>query len=260
MVSRVHKFLAFFSLFCAIGFILGGVTLYVSADKIDDMGDFAASQINSGVNQSFSSEQFKNLPDWAQEKIKAQAMRADPDIMEHDLDLEEMAFPDNKKGCGMRYAFFQMTTDAYREGQSVQELSPYAGFQPLMDDVYASLRAQGVDKAVRQSMKDYAKCVEDAPDASNPSREYDMAIVHIPCSQMSLLMLDTLAAIKRGQSYGDYLQNGRYSHINFEDTSFEGVREPMAFFAAQLFDMSKNTQDDADLSSAAAKMTLGCFM
>ncbi len=231
-----NKFVALFSLFAVIGVILGGVTLYVSAQQLED------------------------LPQWAQDAITEQTRAIDPDLLSSQEDLMEMAFPNNKSGCGRDFSFFMTMSDEYEKGTNQQELVPYVSFQPLVDTVYDEIRKNGMDKAVRSRMNKYVKCVSESEEHKSASREYDMAVVHVPCSQLTNLFVKTLSAIDRGVSYENFYKKYTGARIDFTDTAYEYVDEPVTYFGARLYKMAEKYDEMGDVSQSAAKMAIRCYL
>ncbi|MGH1403728.1 MAG: hypothetical protein ACRBDL_05750 [Alphaproteobacteria bacterium] len=233
---KLHKFVSFFALFAVIGLILGGVTLYVSAQKVED------------------------LPQWAQDALKEETLNIDPELLSSEDDLLNMAFPNNKSGCGRDFSFFVVMSEEYEKGTDQQELVPYVSFQPLVDTVYQEIRKKGMDKAVRARMKKYVACVAEAEEHKNASREYDMAVVHVPCSQLTDMFVKTLGAIDRGISYDTFYSQHAGTTINFTDTAYENVEDPLTYFAARLYSMANQYDDMGDVSQSAAKIAIRCYL
>ena len=79
------------------------------------------------------------------------------------LDIEKIAYPNTKDGCGQRAAMFFAVSQKYKEGADPISLVDMKILEPLVTKIYATIREKGLEKASLDSMKEYQRCVKSAP-------------------------------------------------------------------------------------------------
>ncbi len=192
----------------------------------------------------------------AEESAKSYAEKQAEDLFKT-TDIEKIAYPDDKNGCGMKSTMFVIMSGYYASGKSVEEIANNKITVPLIESIYKRIKKNGIEEATLNNMKEYKKCVANAKANKDPSREYDMSLKHDACAQLNDAILDTLEAIKRRKSLNRIVDKYGKEQVDFSGTILKDLQNPILLFVNQLYKASK-TKEYKDIVTMGAGFSVAC--
>lgn len=173
--------------------------------------------------------------------------------------LEEMMYPDNKKGCENKASFFAFMVGNYKKGLPASDFFKAKMFNPLVERVYVTIRKKGVEKATIDNMKEYITCVKSAGVHKHQKVERDLTLTHVACAQFTGIMLETLGAIKQRKKPGALMRKYEGRGPDMTWTRYNLDPNSTLYYIASLYKMAK-TEKYGDVVQAASKVSLSCYL
>ncbi len=175
-----------------------------------------------------------------------------------DIDIESIAFPNDKQGCATKSAMFFAMSLKYKSGENIEDVITNKIFAPLIEGVYEKINKNGFETATLNNMKDYQSCIAAAKPNKNPSKEYDLALKHNACGKLNAALLETLYAIKQRQSVGMIISKYENVDADFYDTPYAEIQNPIMLLVGRLYQSSKNQEYEESVQMASA-ISVACY-
>ena len=215
--------------------------------------------VTVGAFSMLVSAQIEHLPQWAQDRLLEQQRQVDPSVFKTQNPLE-MAYSDDKSGCGNKARFFYAISLQYEQGKQTNEIVPFVMFQPVVEDIYKNIRENGIQKATLNTMEEFDECVGRAAPASNPGKEYDLQLQYGGCYELNKVILDAVDALQGGGDITHLSDEMMNNPIDLEGSAYEGQPEIPILLLSRLSKMSQNGVSQENIVRAAFQMSIGCLM
>lgn len=184
-----------------------------------------------------------------------------PQITDVEIDIkpiEEMVFQGNKRDCANKSKFYTMALKFYSDGKAIGESGETQIIKELLKDVNAKIRENGVSDTKVNVMKDFSQCYKQTAPDKNQKREERMVNKYNGCAVLDDLMVDILRDIKRKTNVDMAINKYKNVDIDLENTAFQKVEDPSAFFVEKIYNASdkgfEKAVDTAFTYSTACKM------
>lgn len=176
-----------------------------------------------------------------------------------EMDLEQVAFSNNIRGCSQKLAFKNMMIMQYQEGAMPTDMGGSKIIQDFVGDQYKTIREKGVDQATQDVMNEYQSCMANAEPLDDPSKQYDMEMRYGACGKLNTIIADTLTSIERRQDIDRVLNRYDGKTPDLSETAFGRTEDPVPLLVGKLYqEADKNGFNSA--VRMGSKLTLACYM
>lgn len=196
---------------------------------------------------------------------------ADPDNFKNQ-DLEAMAFPNNKKGCGKRAAMHVAVANMYKQGKPAGEILKFKIAEEMIQKMYDRIKESGLTQANLDNIKSYKDCIAGSEPVKDEEKELELASVHKSCTALADVVLGTLESIQSRRKEDTAVELYASQKLDLMDTPFEefGVKDneyvqsevagnPAEGIVRRLYAVAGKTSYD-DAVEHGNMIVVGCFM
>jgi len=176
-----------------------------------------------------------------------------------DIDVLELAFPDNRKGCINKAGMFLAASKSYKAGDEIDDIIPMTMLRPIFEEIYKTLRDKGTTQASLDNLEELQKCLRTAEPAGNSKSDKEDQIKISGCNKLSDTVQDILSAIKRRQKITTIMNTYENKKIDLSGTYFEEMKNPVSFLAGQLYSKSVKSGYDA-ASEMGTTLAISCYI
>ncbi len=176
-----------------------------------------------------------------------------------DRDIEHYAKARNKRECARQSQLFTAAVEKYKEGVPVNEVTDVKMFEPLFENIYATLREKGIDQASMDNMREFQNCMDTVKQHRDPEREYDMAVKYGGCKKLNAMILDTLQAIKDGQSVDSVMNKYQAKKLSLSGTQYEKLENPALFFIGKIYKVAQDGEY-SDAVQVGSNISTACML
>lgn len=174
-------------------------------------------------------------------------------------DIEADVYPDNKSGCEMKAGMFMLFSKKYIKGEPSEGALLLKMADPLSDKIYERIRADGLEAASINNMKEYSKCIKNAGTHKNARKERDLTLKHTACVQINDVLLDTLDGIKRRKNPETLMAKYRNVNIDTTWTNYAVIPDAALYLIAKLYKASQN-KEYKTVVKIASDMSSQCYL
>jgi len=176
-----------------------------------------------------------------------------------DIDILELAFPNDKSGCMNKAGMFLAASKSYQDGKAIDDIVPIKMLRPVFEGYYEALRKDGVVEASWNNLEEFQSCIKTSDPLANAQKEKELMVRVSGCDAFSDVAFDILDSIKRRQKFDTVYNKYKNKQVDLTGSAFEDLEDPAIFFAGQLYSKARSGGYDS-ASEMATTLVLSCYM